>query len=269
MVVDPRAPVVGMNYPWPWRGLSAITALTLITAWACWQVDIHPGRLFSSTGMTAAWDQAARLLTPSMRIDVWLRLGEATLSTLALATAGSIIAALISLALLPFASVSLMPSRILRHVACLLANALRTIPYLVWALVLIMMLGLGPKPAAIALGLHTGGVLTRLFTGAVDSLNQAPLNALRHAGASRLGLLLFGVLPQVRAQLLSIWLYRWEINLREATVLGMVAAGGLGHELAMAFGQFKYQTVSAALCALVLLVLAGESLSAWLRRRTV
>lgn len=269
--------------PLPWRGLLAMAMLALIVAWASWQVEVRPGRLFSSEGLAAAWAQAGRLLQPSLRPEVLLRIGDAALTTVALATTGSVIAAVIALGLLPFACESLLvrgalvdvtrPRRYhlaswtMHYTARLLANSLRTVPYLVWALLLILLVGLGPKAAALALGLHTGGVLARLFAGAVDALDPTPLIALRNAGASRVGILLFGMLPQVWAQVLSLWFYRWEVNLREATVLGMVAAGGLGHELSLAFGQFAYQTVSATLLAIVLLVLAGETLSGWVRRR--
>jgi len=220
-----------------------------------------------------------------MRPENLIRIADAAVTTLALATAGSLFAACIALFLAPFTCESLLwrgpliehgRSRWLglvmggvHHAARLFANLLRTVPYLVWALLFVLLVGLGPLPAALALGLHTGGVLARLFAGAIDALDPTPALALRAAGASRVGILLFAIIPQARAQLISLWCYRWEVNLREATVLGMVAAGGLGHELVMAFGQCKYQTVSATLIAIILLVLAGETVSGWLRRRLV
>lgn len=269
--------------PLPWRAATTVGLLGVLIMWAAWQIDFRPWRLLSADTLDALSRQAERLLQPSTRTEVLGRIADAALTTLALATAGSLLALLIALALLPFTCATVLVRQdpgdarrkglrrwaalAVHHGARLLANLLRTVPYLVWALVLLLLLGLGPLAAAVALGLHTGGVLARLFAGAVDALDQEPLRALRAAGASRMGIFLFGILPQVRGQLIALWCYRWEVNLREATVLGLVAAGGLGHELAMAFGQFKYQTVSATIIAIIILVLAGEAASSWLRRR--
>ena len=267
----------------PWRILVTILLITVVICWSWWQIDLAPSGLLTLDTWRALGDVAERFLTPSLKPEVLKLVGEATLTTFALATCGSLIAVVIALILTPFACESLSVRKspvdratrpaarvgwmLLHHGARLIANILRTTPYLVWALILMLVCGLGPAPAAISLGLHTGGVLTRLFAGVFDADNQTPALALHQTGAGRWGILLFAVLPQVRAQLVALSLYRWEINLREATVLGLLAAGGLGHELAMAFGQFKYQTMVTVLVAIIALVCLGEFLSGWLRRR--
>jgi phosphonate transport system permease protein len=269
--------------PKPWAFMITIISVMGLMMWAGWQIDLKLSGLLTLETWNTLWSVIQRFLTPSLKPEVLIRVGDAALTTLALATCGSLIAVIIAILLAPFACESLSVRQplvvrkkgllsswswmMLHHSARLIANILRTTPYLVWALILMLVCGLGPAPAAIALGLHTGGVLTRLFAGVFDANEQTPVRALQQTGAGRLGTLLFAVLPQSRAQLVSLSLYRWEINLREATVLGLLAAGGLGHELAMAFGQFKYQTMVTVLIAIIILVCLGEFLSSKLRRR--
>lgn len=98
-------------------------------------------------------------------------------------------------------------------------NLLRTIPEILWALIFVFIVGLGPFPGVLALGFHTGGVLGKLFGEVLDDVDPRPLEALQATGASRVRILLYGILPQAAPQFVSYALYRWEVNIRAAAVL--------------------------------------------------
>ncbi|MEZ5707449.1 MAG: phosphonate ABC transporter, permease protein PhnE [Burkholderiaceae bacterium] len=145
-----------------------------------------------------------------------------------------------------------------------LLNALRAVPELVWAALLLISAGLGPFAGTLALALHTSGVLGRLFAEAVENAPAGPGDALRTQGAGPARVFLYATLPQIVPQLLSYTLYRWENNIRAAAVLGVVGAGGLGQLLAFHMGLFqmgKTATVLGAMLVLVAIVDAASHLS--------
>ncbi len=163
------------------------------------------------------------------------------------------------------------PSDRARRAAALVARALmnlgRTLPELLWALALVLAVGLGPFAGALALGVHTAGVLGRLYFEVLEEVPPAPAAALRAAGSSRAGVVLHGVLPQVFPQLVAYTLYRWEVNIRASAVLGVVGAGGIGRDLKLALSWFDYARVSTLVLAILLLVTAVDAASGAVRRR--
>ncbi|HEU0254000.1 MAG TPA: ABC transporter permease subunit, partial [Pyrinomonadaceae bacterium] len=114
------------------------------------------------------------------------------------------------------------------RLARLIFTLLRSIPEVVWVLILITVVGLGPFAATLAIGLHTGGVLGRLYAETLEDVALAPIEALRAAGAGSVGILLWGIWPQARSMLTSYTVLRWEMNVRVSTILGLVGGGGLG-----------------------------------------
>jgi phosphonate transport system permease protein len=150
-----------------------------------------------------------------------------------------------------------------------LLNVLRTIPEIVWALIFVFMVGLGPFPGVLALGFHTGGVLGKLFGEVLEDVDPRPLEALQSTGASRRQILLYGVLPQAAPQFLSYALYRWEVNIRAAAIMGFVGAGGLGQQIHIAISLFLEQRLLTLILAVYVIVTLVDFLSAWLRSRLV
>jgi phosphonate transport system permease protein len=149
----------------------------------------------------------------------------------------------------------------------IILNALRSIPELVWAALLIISAGLGPFAGTLALGLHTAGVLGRLFAEALENASPEPGNALRVRGISEGRIFWYALVPQVLPQLLSYTLYRWENNIRAAAVLGVVGAGGLGQMLAFHMGLFQMPETSTILIAMLLLVALVDGLSFFSRKK--
>ena len=148
----------------------------------------------------------------------------------------------------------------------LVLNALRAIPELVWAALLLISAGLGPFAGTLALAAHTTGVLGRLFAEAIENAPPGPAVALRAQGIGHGRIFLFTTLPQVLPQLLSYTLYRWENNIRAAAVLGVVGAGGLGQLLAFHMGLFHMNKTATVLAAMLLLVGLVDALSVASRR---
>jgi phosphonate transport system permease protein len=148
-------------------------------------------------------------------------------------------------------------------------NLLRTIPEIVWALIFVFMVGLGPFPGVLALGVHTGGVLGKLFGEVLEDVDPAPLEALQATGASRFTILVYGVLPQALPQFVSYALYRWEVNIRAAAMMGFVGAGGLGQRIYVAISLFDEQGLMTLILAIYLIVTLVDALSAYLRARLV
>lgn len=140
---------------------------------------------------------------------------------------------------------------------------------LVWGALMVLAAGLGPNAGTLALALHTGGVLGRLFAEALENTPAQPAEALRLAGSGRLAAFAYGTLPGVWPQLVAYTLYRWENNIRMASVLGFVGAGGLGQMLYFSLSLFQQAQAATVILAMLVLVLGVDSLSAWARQRWV
>ena len=129
--------------------------------------------------------------------------------------------------------------------------------------------GLGPNAGTLALALHTAGVLGRLFAEALENTPKAPAEAIRLQGGSQLAAFCYGTLPNLFPQLLAYSLYRWENNIRMASVLGFVGAGGLGQMLYVSLSLFQEAQASTVILAMLVLVFAVDALSGWTRQRWV
>ncbi|MBL8327328.1 MAG: phosphonate ABC transporter, permease protein PhnE [Rubrivivax sp.] len=187
--------------------------------------------------------------------------------TLAMSALGTLLAAVAGLLLaLPAARLHDADRAWSRQPARLLLNAMRSIPELVWAALLLISAGLGPFAGTLALAFHTTGVLGRLFAEALENTPPGPAAALRAQGVPAGRVLLYATLPQVLPQLLSYTLYRWENNIRAAAVLGVVGAGGLGQLLQFHMGLFQMGKTCTILGAMLLLVALVDALSYASRR---
>jgi phosphonate transport system permease protein len=145
-------------------------------------------------------------------------------------------------------------------------NWLRSVPELVWAALMVLAAGLGPFAGALALALHTTGVLGRLFAETLENAPGEPEAALRDAGSGAVAAFVYGCLPGVFAQAVAYTLYRWEMNIRMAAVLGFVGAGGLGQMLYFHLSIFQQAQAATVLLAMFVLVFGVDALSSRLRR---
>lgn len=246
---------------WFLLGLAALVGLSF------WSLDLQWATFFSADAVARMGRFLRELLTPNLEPAFLVRLGPAALETLAMSALGTVLAALAGLALaLPASRRHGQHAARWRGPTRVLLNALRSVPELVWAALLLVAAGLGPFPGTLALALHTAGVLGRLFAEALENAPDGPAFALRVRGVGSGPVFLYATLPQVLPQLMSYTLYRWENNIRAAAVLGVVGAGGLGQLLAFHLGLFQMAETGTVLAAMVLLVVAVDAASFAARR---
>jgi phosphonate transport system permease protein len=148
-------------------------------------------------------------------------------------------------------------------------DACRAINEMVFAMLFIVAVGLGPFAGVLALAVHTTGILAKLFSEAVEAIDPRPVEGIRATGAHRLVEVVYGVIPQVLPLWLSFILYRFESNVRSASVVGMVGAGGIGVVLYEVIRSFQYAQTCAVLLILVITVTLIDLASAWMRRRLI
>ncbi|MFZ9957646.1 MAG: phosphonate ABC transporter, permease protein PhnE [Burkholderiaceae bacterium] len=241
--------------------------LVVLTILSFWTLDLQLSRLLSVDSLQRMGRFLGELLSPNIESKFLLKLASASLETLAMSALGSLIAVFFGLLLALPASRSYAqdPAR-WRFLARLVLNALRSIPELVWAALLLISAGLGPFAGTLALAFHTTGVLGRLFAESIENAPQAAAQAMRAQGVPEGRVFLFATLPTVLPQLMSYSLYRWENNIRAAAVLGVVGGGGLGQMLAFHMGLFQMQETSSILIAMISLVVLVDSLSYLARR---
>jgi phosphonate transport system permease protein len=249
------------------RACWCVLLMLLLIVLSFWSLDLQWGRFFSRDSMARMGRFIAELLSPSIEPAFLRKLLPATLETLAMSVVGTLLAAIFGLLLaLPAAKMHPDDPAFWRGASRLLLNALRSVPELMWAALLLIAAGLGPFAGTLALAIHTTGVLGRLFAEAVENAPEGPGFALRVRGVGEGRIFLYASLPQVLPQLLSYILYRWENNIRAAAVLGVVGAGGLGQMLAFHLGLFQMAQTASVLVAMMLLVLLVDAGSHAARR---
>lgn len=194
----------------------------------------------------------------------WLKLlGE----TLLISYVGTFTGMVVGFCLNFLAAENTSPTPWLRFVVRRLLEFARTVPGIVFALIFVIAFGLGPVAGVLAIAIHSSGALGKLFSEVVENADMKPVEGIRSTGASWLSSMRFAVLPQVITGYISYTLLRFEINVREASVMGFVGAGGIGQELVVAVRKFYYSDVSAILVMIVLTVFLIDIGTGWLRSR--
>jgi len=196
--------------------------------------------------------------------DKWLKLlGE----TILVSYVGTMAGAVLAFALNFYAAENTSPAPWLRFTVRRALEFARTVPSIVFALIFVIAFGLGPMAGVLAIAIHSTGALGKLFSEIVENIDMKPVEGVRSTGASWLSCMRFAVLPQVTAGYASYALLRFEINVREASVMGFVGAGGIGQELVVAIRKFYYSDVSAILITIIVTVFLIDIATGWLRAR--
>ncbi|HEK1691168.1 phosphonate ABC transporter inner membrane subunit [Pseudomonas putida] len=230
-------------------------------------LDLDLQALVGNGGLGQMAEYAGRFLHPDVTAEHLQAVGRGALETLAMSGLGTLLAMVLGMLLaLPAAGRFGWP---LQAAARLLLNALRAIPELVWAALMVLAAGLGPNAGTLALALHTAGVLGRLYAEALENTPVEPAAAIRLQGGGQLAAFCFGTLPNLWPQLLAYSLYRWENNIRMASVLGLVGAGGLGQMLYTTLSLFQEAQASTVILAMLVLVLLVDVFSDVMRQRYV
>jgi phosphonate transport system permease protein len=268
------------------KSLVVLAFVLTFFVWSYRGAGIDLSQLFSSDSFEQILIYIKKLFPPDFSAPVMRETFKGTIETFAISFMGTVMAVVIALSIVFFASRNLIYSgllyemepkqgwkraaRMLPYLAAKsLLNILRTIPEMVWALIFVFLVGLGPFPGVLALGVHTGGVLGKLFGEVLEDVDNQPIESLQSTGASRLQILFYGIAPQVLPQFISYTLYRWEVNIRVAAVLGLVGAGGLGQRIHIAISLFLENQLLTLIIAIYVLVTIVDYLSAYLRRKVI
>jgi phosphonate transport system permease protein len=194
----------------------------------------------------------------------WLRmLGETILASYV----GTLIGTVWAFVLNFFSAENTSPVPWLRFIVRRLLEFARTVPSIVFALIFVIAFGLGPMAGVLAIAIHSTGALGKQFSEVVENADMKPVEGVQSTGASWISCMRFAVLPQVIAGYASYTLLRFEINVREASVMGFVGAGGIGQELIVAIRKFYYSDVSAILVMIIVTVFCIDISTGWLRAR--
>lgn len=221
-------------------------------------------RLLSAGVARDMWRFFLSFFPPALSGGFLVKAAHAALETLAISAVGTLLAAACALVLALPASGRYGWG--LRAPTRFALNLLRSVPELVWAALMVLAAGLGPFAGTLALALHTSGVLGRLFAEALENTPSAPADALVQSGAAPAMAFLYGTLPGVLPQLVSYALYRWEVNIRMAAILGFVGAGGLGQMLYFELSLFHQAEACTVIIAMLVLAALVDGASTALRR---
>jgi phosphonate transport system permease protein len=252
-------------------GLALLLAGAAAVLAAARVAEVRPLALVEPRSLGNMGEFLSGLFPPALSAEFLAMLLPSAVRTVQIAVMGMVVAVAIGLPLALAGTRHLVTTRAgrVRYAAVrVLMGALRAVPELVWALLVIRMgAGLGPFAGVAAIGIVYGGMLGKVYSELLEAVPEPPVEALRAAGASRLAVAAYGLVPLAFPGLASYTLYRFECAIRAAAVLGLVGAGGLGMQLELSFKMFAYDEVATILAATVLLVTATDRLSALVRRR--
>jgi phosphonate transport system permease protein len=231
---------------------------------AAWDTSADPVRL--ARGLPWILDFVRRMVPPDVRVLPAALLGA--VRTVEIALLGTAVAAVAALPL-GFLSARNVAAPAVFHPARAVLNFFRSVDTLVYALVFVAAVGLGPFPGVLAVVVYTTTSLAKLYSEAIEGVDPGPVDAITATGATRLQVWRFGIVPQVLPLFLSYVLYRLETNIRAATVLGFVGAGGIGFYLQTYLRMIDYPAASTVLLVTVAMVMVVDTLSSKLRERLV
>ena len=253
----------------PWhagRWLLWFLILAVIVAASAWSVrDLQLSLTELVKGLPWIGDFVSRMFPPNW--SFMHRLVKPVLETIQIAAWGTFFSVLLALPLCFVAARNLTPSLLMFHAARQVFNLARGINELIFALIFVAAVGLGPFAGVMALTVHGAGMLGKFFAEAIEEADPGPVEALRATGARPLQVIVFAVLPQALPAWIAATLYRLEVNLRAATILGMVGAGGIGFELYSSLKLFQYEDTATCVIVILVMVMSADYVSSRLRAK--
>jgi phosphonate transport system permease protein len=234
-----------------------------IAVWALSAMDI-PWFYFLDAHVQAK-DLAVRMWPPNLPYAK--KLISPMIETVHIASLGTIVTFLIAFPVSFFAARNTTPNRITWFIGRFILVGSRSVNTVVWGLLFVAIFGPGPVAGIWAIAFRSIGFVGKLVAEAIEEIDEGAVEAIAATGASRLQVLWFGILPQVLPVIYGTMVYRWDINIRESTVLGFVGAGGIGILLYSSINQFLWREVTVTLMAVFCVVLASELVSANVRKR--
>jgi phosphonate transport system permease protein len=243
-----------------------IGTLVFVQSWRF--ISEHTIWEFAFDAPAQAWDLMVRMVPPrwSYMERLWLPLWD----TMNIATLGTLLGVLIAFPIAFLAARNTTPSRTLvRPVALVIIVSSRSINSLIWALLLVTVVGPGVLAGILAIGLRSIGFVGKLLYEAIEEIDAVQVDAIVATGASRPQQLAYGILPQILPAFAGISVYRWDINIRESTVLGLVGAGGIGLHLNASVSKLAWPEVTVIFAVIFVTVVVSEWVSARVRHAII
>jgi phosphonate transport system permease protein len=277
-MASPRTEHQGIGGALPrfsWKSSIAVLVVLGLTGYSVAGTDFNLVELLEGTGPAERF--VSEMFPPDLSAATLRATGTGILETFQMSFLGALIGAAVAFPLSALGTQEIATvgasrgERLLRafpyHLSRFVLNVFRSVPDILWALVFVVALGLGPFPGTLALAVHSAGVLGKLYSEALEAVPSRPVEALRATGAGTLQAFLFGRLPQAMSGFASLTLYQWECNIRSATILGFVGAGGIGQEILISMNLFDYPKVATLVGATIVVVLLVDRFSAAIRSR--
>lgn len=216
-------------------------------------------------GLPQMTDIIGRMLPPNFAILP--RLVTPTIETIQISIWGTTLAIFFTI---PFGLISarnISPHRLLYSMGRFILNATRSISEIIFALIFVTAVGLGPFPGVLALAFHSVGMLGKFLADSIENIDPGPVEALQATGATKWQVIIYAIVPQVLPEFVTLCLYRWELNFRSATILGIVGAGGIGFELITSMRLFMYQDMTTILIIILIMVVGVDYISSYIRSK--
>ena len=249
---------------WSWKTLVTIAIFSFVLVFVVKDLEIDFIKLVTDSSKYFG-DILSRMLPPDFS-----NLNEliyAMFETIEIAFLGTFIAIVLSIPLGLFSARNLAPNYFVYLVCKTIVIFFRAIPEFIIAMILVIAIGFGAMPGVLALGLHTMGFLAKFYAEDIEHINKGPIDALKSSGATKSQIISFGVIPQILPSFVANNLYILDRNVRMATMLGIVGAGGIGYELQSSFRMFEYERVSAIIILIFVTIFIIDHLSAFIRSK--
>jgi len=257
----------GLHVPDSFWRYATLVGVLAVVAWSIDRLNIDLDRLPGLLGRMGA-TLAQRYFPPNVAHVVQPDYLHSVLETLEMSYLATVFGIVLAIPLAWLASHNVSPSPRLGYpVARLVIMACRSVHEMIWTILLVAILGFGMLPGVIALTLFCIGFAGKLFAEAIEAIDGGPVEAMRAVGANAVQVFVFAVLPQVRVAWTGTSIYTWDVVFRAATVVGFFGAGGMGWYLRESVQRIASQDVAAIILSIVVVVVAAELLSAWLRGR--
>ena len=256
--------VTHLKPQWSWKTLTSIGIFSFILMFIVNDLEIDFIKLVTDSSKYFG-DILSRMLPPDFsNIN---ELIYAMFETIEIAFLGTFIAIVLSIPLGLFSARNLAPNYFIYLFCKTIVIFFRAIPEFIIAMILVIAIGFGAMPGVLALGLHTMGFLAKFYAEDIEHINKGPIDALRSSGATKSQIISFGVIPQILPSFVANNLYILDRNVRMATMLGIVGAGGIGYELQSSFRMFEYERVSAIIILIFITIFIIDYLSSFIRSK--
>tara|TARA_B100001093_G_C26779061_1_gene993712 strand:+ start:791 stop:1618 length:828 start_codon:yes stop_codon:yes gene_type:complete len=249
---------------WSFKTLISIVIFVFVLIFVVRDLEINFIKLISDSSKYFG-DILSRMLPPDF--SNLRELTYAMFETIEIAFLGTFIAIVLSIPLGLFSAKNLAPNYFIYLVCKTIVIFFRAIPEFIIAMILVIAIGFGAMPGVLALGLHTMGFLAKFYAEDIEHINKGPIDALKSSGATKSQIISFGVIPQILPSFVANNLYILDRNIRMATMLGIVGAGGIGYELQSSFRMFEYERVSAIIILIFLTIFLIDHLSSFIRSK--